>query len=971
MRVFLLVILVLTLACACRSRVPGDYDTRAVAESGRDLWSLVLRSTEHLRNIEREIREELNATVLSGRESERYSHLPEDWIIFSVRQLEGEGENTRERVLERFQHHPFVSHLQLEQNRARSQKRIIPNPHSFAFSQRERDTLVEKEKESLRGIVGVRETVGTMTKGERIAGVTETERKTIGTKESARESEIARMPERMIERMAERMTERMTERIAERATGGMESVTGVTYEHSTESVVSRRESVKDLGQSLFSDPLYADQWHLLNTGQSEGTEGIDANVMGAWERDITGAGVQILVVDDGVQRLHPDLADNFVLESSFSFSDSSHDPTPVPTEAHGTSCAGVAAAGASNGSCGVGVAFGAALAGIEILGVTSADVDEASALTYDLAHNMVYSNSWGPVDSGAVLEAPGPRTQSALSRGVTEGRGGKGAIYVWAAGNGLEEGDNVNYDGFANSIETIAVGAVNHYGRQAYYSEPGAAMLVTAPSSGTDLGITTTDLTSTAGSDPGDCTSTFGGTSSATPVVAGTVALMLQANPELGWRDVQHLLVHTARAVDVNDADWSYNGAGLHVNHKYGFGLVDASAAVELATRWTPYPAEAETTEKSRTPSLAIPDGTGEGVELTFRIDEDVGPLEHIQLQLTASHRRASDLEVTLLSPQGTVSVLAEDHGYDMVAQLTSNVETDVGVWAQYSAPCPEEGLSGRIVAADPANGCTTLHGDYEGTIVLMERGACDFIAKSFHAQDAGAVAALVYDNTAEAPFAMAGSDPHVWLPSAMISQADGDTLLDALAALEVNDSIEGILTNVTSKPLSDPYDDWTFMSVRHWGEEGRGTWTLTVEDKFPTVSGTLTTAKIKLYGSGRQGATDEESESPLPSPGASTESSTSGDISSGNDSSDNDDESSARLWEDLFIATASLLAVSACVLLVAVLTAAAGLAAFKYRQRSQANYDIAFELKELEQSDSSALLEEEGGDPDLNPLHA
>ena len=105
-------------------------------------------------------------------------------------------------------------------------------------------------------------------------------------------------------------------------------------------------------------------------------------------------------------------------------------------------------------------------------------------------------------------------------------------------------------------------------------------MIVSAYSNGGDLGITTTDLTGQPGYSPNNYANDFGGTSSATPLVSGVLALVLEANPNLTYRDVTDILVRTGERIDVNNADWVQNGAGLWVNHEYGFGAIDAYGVV-------------------------------------------------------------------------------------------------------------------------------------------------------------------------------------------------------------------------------------------------------------------------------------------------------------------------------------------------------------------------------------------------------
>ena len=472
-----------------------------------------------------------------------------------------------------------------------------------------------------------------------------------------------------------------------------------------------------------NDPLLEKQWHLINTGQT-GKRGNDVNVVPAWQ-SVTGKGVVIGVVDSGIDYTHPDLSPNYRPDLSFDFEDNDIDPEPSKLElppdelseielepgienidsvrdSHGTGTAGVAAASGSNGQGVTGVAFDAEIAGIK---VESIEVDEkvARALSYKNQEIDIYNPSWGPINDGQTLEGPEPLAQAALENGVTNGRGGLGNIFVWAAGNGLETNDNVNYDGWANSRYTIAVSAIDANGKQAAYSEPGAAILVTTYSDDDDSGfdkrlegITTTDIQGKDGYslaegtsvDPeGNYINNFGGTSASSPLLAGVVALMLEANPNLTWRDVQHILVNTSTQNDPSDSDWSKNGAGHPVNHKYGFGSVDATAAVDAAKTWNTVAPETYSTSGTVNIQTEIPDGQPQGVTSTLTIDKDI-QIESVELIFDAEHVLRGDLEVTLTSPDGTQSVLAEQHndaGDDYQNWTFSSVrhwgESSLGDW--------------------------------------------------------------------------------------------------------------------------------------------------------------------------------------------------------------------------------------------------------------------------------------------------
>ncbi len=254
-----------------------------------------------------------------------------------------------------------------------------------------------------------------------------------------------------------------------------------------------------------------------------------------------------------------------------------------------------------------------------------------------------------------------------MTNGRDNGRVKLGSIYVWAAGNGGAS-DNSNYDGYANSRFVIAVSASTNTGQEpSSYAEEGANVRLNAPSGGGTLGITTTDLTGAEGPDPGNYRHDFGGTSAAAPLVSGIIALMLQANPNLTWRDVQHILMTTAEKNDPFDPEWTTNGAGFHVNYKFGFGRINAQAAVsaahgKLGSDGYAGPAAGPATGSS-SPALSIPDNNQTGVSDTITIPgSDNFFVEFVEVYFTATHDRWPDLEITLTSPQGTKSVLARSH---------------------------------------------------------------------------------------------------------------------------------------------------------------------------------------------------------------------------------------------------------------------------------------------------------------------
>lgn len=433
-----------------------------------------------------------------------------------------------------------------------------------------------------------------------------------------------------------------------------------------------------------NDPLFSEQWTLKNTGQGGGTLGADVNISAAWDT-YRGRGVKITVVDDGVDYRHPDLAANCKPALGYDYRDD--DPDPIfeglegvddfgnpQADSHGTSVAGVIGAVGNNqiGVCGA--AFGATLVPVRLIGGNSGDDQQARALTHRFAEIAVSNNSWGENDDGTTIDGPGLLLQTAIQKGAEQGRGGHGTIYVWAAGNGARQGDNANNDGYVNSIYTVGVGALNDLGKRASYSEPGACLVISTPS-GRDFqrprGTVTTDLTGDFGYNhiraieelaDLDYTQLFNGTSAASPLAAGCIALMLEANPGLGWRDVQEILMRTAAKADPENRDWRTNKAGFHFNHEFGAGRLDASAAVEKALSWKPLGAQRKVTlaAPSHSPQ-AIPDNDSNGTTVTFNIAPDFR-VEHVTLDVNIQHESRGQMLMELISPAGTVSRLFEPH---------------------------------------------------------------------------------------------------------------------------------------------------------------------------------------------------------------------------------------------------------------------------------------------------------------------
>jgi kexin len=425
------------------------------------------------------------------------------------------------------------------------------------------------------------------------------------------------------------------------------AIPGSSPAGNTAAIAQREEIARKLS---IQDPIFAEQWHLFNSVEL----GHDVNVTGLWIEGITGQNATVVVVDDGLDMYSDDLKDNYFAEGSYDFNDHTDEPRPrLNDDKHGTRCAGEIAA-VKNNVCGVGVAYNSKVGGLRILSKSISDEDEAVAINYQMQKNQIYSCSWGPPDDGKSMDAPGLLIKRAIVNGIQNGRGGKGSIFVFAAGNGAANDDNCNFDGYTNSIYSITVGAIDRKGLHPYYSEKCSAQLVVTYSSGSGDAIHTTDVGTN------NCYSNHGGTSAAAPLGAGIFALVMGVRPDLSWRDLQYLCVQTAVPVNT-DEEWATTYIGKKFSHMYGYGKLDAYALVEAAKTFKSVKPQAWFKSPWQHVKHEIPQGQ-QGLASSFTVNKEMlqkanfERVEHVTVTMNIAHTRRGDLSVDLISPEGVVS---------------------------------------------------------------------------------------------------------------------------------------------------------------------------------------------------------------------------------------------------------------------------------------------------------------------------
>ncbi len=392
-----------------------------------------------------------------------------------------------------------------------------------------------------------------------------------------------------------------------------------------------------------------------------------ARFEGAWAL-ATGKDVKIGLVDEGVNYTHLDLRDNYATDLDYDPRDKDADWDALPDDAaqqHGTKVAGIIAGSVSNTIGSIGAAPEATITASYIRYGMNFNLDEVVDVMAQQSRFDVSNNSWGFLGAFAdnFLDGYFDGFSGQLQAAATNGRAGLGTAMVVAGGNGKlvidgqNVGDDSNFHNFSNSRFVIAVGAHDASGEAAMFSSPGTNILISAPGVG---------LVTTGGAEVGSGESAYvSGTSFAAPLVSSAIALMLEVNPELGYRDIQEMLAVAAdpskgRGAAANGAG-NVNGGGMVFDREMGFGALDAEAAVKLARHWTKQ--STARNEEHLGSAFALPDqfdSTSQSLEVTIdNAGADGFAIDFVELTLEVTDADLKGLSIELVSPQGTKALIA------------------------------------------------------------------------------------------------------------------------------------------------------------------------------------------------------------------------------------------------------------------------------------------------------------------------
>ena len=417
-------------------------------------------------------------------------------------------------------------------------------------------------------------------------------------------------------------------------------------------------------EQIPDDPNYASAWHLPK---------IQAPT--AWDNS-QGSGVIIAILDTGVDASHPDLAGNLV--AGWNSVSANTDTSDV--YGHGTKVAGSAAAITNNGVGVVGVAGSARIMPIRI-------TNDPTGYAYwsNIANGLTWAADHGAQVANISYEA----TSSSSIASAAQYLRSKGGVTVVAAGNSSTD------PGYSDSPYMISVSATDSNDAKASWSNFGYFVDVAAP--GVSIWTTTN----------GGGYGAVSGTSFASPVTAGVVALMMAANPSLPPTTLEQVLENTA--TDLGDAGWDTS---------YGYGRVNAAAAVQIALQ-----TQAADTQAPSTSITSPSSGSKVAGVATVNVsaNDNVG-VTRVELY-AAGKLVASDTTApfgfswdTTAQADGATSLVA--YAYDAAGNkgISSNVSVTVD-----NIPDVADTLAPTVQISNPVNGAKLI-----GTNITINVNASD-----------------------------------------------------------------------------------------------------------------------------------------------------------------------------------------------------------------------------------------------------
>jgi hypothetical protein len=325
----------------------------------------------------------------------------------------------------------------------------------------------------------------------------------------------------------------------------------------------------DFKSNCTNDPNFGSLWGLYNATNPN----IDINACQAWPIS-QGAGINVAIVDTGIDLLHNDLQSN-IHPMSYDCQTNTSPSFLRPLNNnfyHGTHVAGTVGAVGNNNLQVVGVAPQSKLMSIShsmiITPTYSSEI--ASGISWAYQHGAdVINNSFGDQGGQYYNEIHSTILENAIINAMTLGRNNLGTLVVFSSGNFDYLG--MNYPANFND-NILVVSAINSIGDRYSTSAGGEKLDVIAPGQ---------NILSTM---PNNGTDSNSGTSMASPHAAGVCALVLAVNPSLSGQQVRDIIEQTCQKV----GDYSYLTTAGRPNGTWhrdrGYGLIDAYAAVQAAS---------------------------------------------------------------------------------------------------------------------------------------------------------------------------------------------------------------------------------------------------------------------------------------------------------------------------------------------------------------------------------------------------